>query len=386
MTSAPQSKVNQKADQLPLPTPRDLLLLRACLHPSLSQSSFKQWRGQIDFETEIDRGSFRLLPLLYYRYGPINADSAIMARLKGIYRRSWSKNNWLLFAAIPTLALLQKKGIRLLLLKGLPLAKLYYEKMALRPMADVDLLVQHKDREEAVNLLLNAGYMVKEDASLQYIYKALRSVTLVKDNLEIDLHWSPLLESFGLKKEHLFWSFTQKITLGQFTFETLDTTGHLFHAIVHGFKRNPEPPIRWIADAVYLMKKPENIDWQRLWQLGLEHGVLMQLNQGFTFLKDEFQQPVAEEFIKKLKDFKPNYSQRLLYRYALSDGWQFEAPSTFSETIRMHYFLHLRRSIHQPFILQNITFIGYSISLFANTPLYFIKQFSKLLFKALKAG
>ena len=38
-----------------------------------------------------------------------------------------------------------------------------------------------------------------------FLFRIFRSVTLVKDDLEIDVHWSPFLESFGIESEHLCW-------------------------------------------------------------------------------------------------------------------------------------------------------------------------------------
>ena len=384
MAQTTQQISRQQAEEFPLPTIQNTALLKACLAPKAEPALFSLWRNSIDFETELGGGAFRLLPLLYYRYRNICPDDELMARLKGIYRNSWSKNNILIYAADPALRILLENNLRVILLKGLPLAFGYYKNLALRPMADVDLLIPHQQREEAVNLLVKNGYRIKEDAPLHYIYRALRSVTLVKEQIEIDLHWSPLMESFGLQREELFWGHTVQIEVGDLVLETLDATGHFFHTIIHGFKRNPEPPIRWIADSVIIYKQSNDIDWSRLWHLAQVHGVILQLQRALQFLAKEFSLSIPDDFKKRLQNYKASYSQKLLYQYALSDGWQFKPPSTFKETVRMHFFLHLRKSNHHPFGLQLLFFIGYTGQLILDTPLFFLRRFSTLLFQSFK--
>ena len=136
---------------------------------------------------------------MYDNIKQVGIEDSILARLKGIYRKRWSQSNIFFYKIEPVLQLLSSFCIRLIVLKGVPLAIQYYKNITLRPMADIDLLVLKDQREIAINILLKDGFTIKEQAPLDFLFRIFRSVTLVKDDLEIDVHWSPFLESFGIE-------------------------------------------------------------------------------------------------------------------------------------------------------------------------------------------
>jgi len=58
---------------------------------------------------------------------------------------------------------LRQKNIKIILLKGIVLAKLLYKDIALRPMADIDMLVCPKDWRQIDDVLKNRGFTARYD-------------------------------------------------------------------------------------------------------------------------------------------------------------------------------------------------------------------------------
>ena len=366
----------------PLPGLQHQDLLKASLlKGSEMQAAYQSWRGGVDFEMEVESASIRLLPLLYNNIKQAEIEDSILARLKGIYRKRWSESNMFFYKIASVLQLLSSKEIRLIVLKGVPLAIQYYKNITLRPMADMDLLVLKEQREIAIDVLIENGFTIKEQAPLKFLLHAFRSVTMVKDELEIDLHWSPLLESFGIKSEYLFWEKAIPVSVMNVEVEAFCPTDQLFHTLVHGFRYNPEPPIRWIADAIIILRSDSEIDWERLWFMSELHKVNLQVKNALLYLEKEFQMEFAIEIAEEIRQSKGKRAERILYKNALSVGWQFDHPETFYQTISMHYFIHLRQSTQKSFLMQNLSFIGYTLYLIYSTPAFFFKRFFRLFFK-----
>ena len=360
------------------------LLKAALLNGADMQKAYSLWRDNVDFENEVESASIRLLPLLYNNISKAPFGDEIFARLKGIYRKRWSEGNIFFYKIKPVLQLLSSKEIKLIVLKGVPLAIQYYKNIALRPMADIDLLVLKEQRELAIHALVEDGFTIKEQAPLAFLLRTFRSVTLVKDHLEIDLHWSPLLESFGIQSERLFWEEAVPIEVMGVKVAAFCPTDQLFHTLVHGFRYNPEPPIRWIADAVTILRSEAHLDWSRLWSLTERHKVNLQVKHALLYLEKEFQIEIPKGIVRLLHNYKGKRAERILYKNALNTGWQFEHPETFSQTVSMHYFIHLRQSTQKSFFMQNLSFVRYTSYLIKSTPAYFFKRTFNLFFKMFK--
>lgn len=368
----------------PIPSEKYLHLLKACLlSDNEAFKGFEAWRKLVDFETGIEYATHRMLPLLYNNLKGLQIDDPIITRLKGIYKKKWSENNIFFYKIKDVLLLLKSMNLRIVVLKGVPLAVEYYKNVALRSMADIDLLILKSERRACIQALEKEGYTLKENATLDYLLRTFRSVTMVKDGLEIDVHWSPILESFGIQSENMFWENTVPIEVMGVQLETFCATDQLFHILIHGFRFNPEPPIRWVADAHAILHTEKEIDWERLWILFEKHKVILQSRGAIQFLQQEFYLNFPEALSKKLHEYRPTISEKILFKNAMEEGWQFENPTTFAETVRMHYYIHLRQSTQRSFLFQNLAFVSYTSQLIAETPRFFVKRFFMLLFKPL---
>ena len=141
------------------PSAAQELVLRAALEPPpRGRLAWESWRGRVDFD-QIDPGSMRLLPLVYRNLGAGSFDPEVAGRMKGIYRRSWSRNQMLFSQAAAAIAALSEAGIETMVLKGASLSLLAYGSAGVRPMDDVDVLVPIGRRADAVTALRAAGWL-----------------------------------------------------------------------------------------------------------------------------------------------------------------------------------------------------------------------------------
>jgi hypothetical protein len=104
----------------------------------------------------------RVLPLLHRaleaHFAGLQVPPAVQARLRSAHRLVGVRNTLLLARLGELLGRLRDAGIPVLVLKGAHLAELIYEEVALRPMADVDLLVRPAQLAQAAELIGALGF------------------------------------------------------------------------------------------------------------------------------------------------------------------------------------------------------------------------------------
>ncbi len=71
--------------------PQYLLLTASLRENDAALNAWHEWRSIVDLQT-VDRGSTRLLPLLWHNLVAMGVDDPLMPRLRGIYRHTWFSN------------------------------------------------------------------------------------------------------------------------------------------------------------------------------------------------------------------------------------------------------------------------------------------------------
>jgi hypothetical protein len=281
------------------------LLLQACLLPGeASVVAWRAWQQRVDFD-DIDAGSMRLVPLLNHNLMQQGVADPDLGRYRGLVRRSWYQNQVQFQQAAGVLALFVAKGIPALLLKGVPLALLYYPAKALRPMSDFDLLVPYGETERAIAVLQAAGW----NGDLNPLLRVPAPHRLQaghawgfqdRSGAKLDLHWRILQTSFSPDADELFWRGAETFSVAGATAHTLNATDHLLHTCIHGLPKNDVPPIRWIADAMMILRARE-IDWERLLAQTQAHRTSVMMIHALTYLRDHFRAPVPDGILERLR-------------------------------------------------------------------------------------
>ena len=307
---------------------QELLLQAALLEGEDAISAWQQWKSIVDLEGYHDNGSYRLFPLLYKNLQRYGVEEPFMERLKGIYRLEWYKNQRLFYEMNKVLKYLHDAGIQTMILKGAALTVLIYKNYSVRPMADIDILVPISQISLTINLLKDAGWTPTTDSidgNLCY-----RHSMQFKDQSgkELDLHWHVLYESCLEDSDKLFWDGAVPVRINEVSTYALNLTDTLFHVIVHGIRWNPEPPIRWIADAMSIINSTDSkIDWPRLIIQAKKSRLVIPVKEALNYLRERFQAPIPNSIIDSMNQLPISRTESLEYRIVTRD------PETISNTL-----------------------------------------------------
>ncbi|MSP93915.1 MAG: hypothetical protein EXR00_01490 [Alphaproteobacteria bacterium] len=77
------------------------------------------------------------------------------------------------------------------------------------------------------------------------------------------MHFSPFPESLSWEAVAPFWSASVPFAIAGASTLTLSATDHLLHTLAHGARANKVSPIRWVADAIWLLRGEAPIAWDR---------------------------------------------------------------------------------------------------------------------------
>lgn len=344
----------------PFPSASQALLLKAAiLQGNKMLSAWNAWKSKVNFETDVEHASFRMLPLLYHNLHKQGIQDELMPRLKGIYRQSWSKNHILFHKTGKVLAQFQSVGIPTIVMKGVALSILVYKNNSVRPMADMDILIPKAFALQTIAFLKDQGWKIQDEQYLDYNLKYGRSATFCDDKqTELDLHWHPVFEAHEDIEDDDFWNEAVPLVVAGIQTKSFCATDNLFHAIVHGMRYNPEPPIRWIADAMALINSKEAvIDWKRLVHHTEKFRVYLQMSEALNYLKKNFDASIPKNVFRDINAIKPRFSDKVVYHHAKKYGDK--DPETVYQRLYSVYAGYLRQSNETSFARQHIDFVKY---------------------------
>lgn len=301
------------------PTPDQQDLLDACLlDGDRARSAWHRWEhADID---NLDQGSFRLLPLLSRNLEKLGIDAPCLPKLRGVRRHFWVRNQVLFHHMGLLLKKFEAAGIRTLVLKGTPLSLLYYLNPGLRPMSDFDILIQPADRDSALALLAREQWKpiyFPEFADLSPSYLSFATSHGFRDNeqRELDLHWYLFPNSADQECDRYLWERAEPFALGDMSALTLAPTDHLLHICTHGAAWNEIPPIRWVADAVTVLRRAgDRVDWEALVEESERHRCGLLLHETLSYLKTRYAVSIPDQALEQLRNTSDNRHQQFLLR------------------------------------------------------------------------
>ena len=203
----------------------------------------------------------RMLPLMYRALVDAGVDDEDLPRLKGVVRRTWYDNLVLFHAVGSALDALEAAGIPAMLLKGVPLALQCYPEVGLRPMADVDMLVEPWRAADAIEVLGGAGWPTESKVTvpdaLPYGEQMVHQVVCANEaNRQIDLHWRyvPWIARDGSGYDPGLWSAARPFDVAGHTALSPGPDDLLLLVLLHAFRGGWAATPRWIADATLMLR------------------------------------------------------------------------------------------------------------------------------------
>jgi hypothetical protein len=280
---------------------QQLLLTAALADGAPSLAAFHQWRARVDLMAEFNPEVVRLLPLVYHNMQRQGVEDPVMGRLKGAYRRTWYDTHRLFYQVQPLVAAFQHAGVDVLLLKGAPLALGYYDNVALRPMGDVDIAIPADHLSRAMSVLDSLRWRPIAAVDVDLLRFRHAAQCIGPDGAEIDLHWHVLNEAPSAAADRDFAATTEPVEFLGVPVRQLDPTALLLLLIVHGVRWNDDTPIRWIPDAMMVLRRRgAEVDWDRMVDLAGAHRVAHRLGLGLSYLAHRFAAPVPPEILGRL--------------------------------------------------------------------------------------
>ena len=305
-----------------MPKPHQKLLLKAVLaRGDDAVRSWKAWRAVNDPEAS-ERTSRRLFPVAYRNLRDAGLSDDDLAPLREAYEKSRTEIQRKLGAARPVLEALVTAGIEPLILKGSALARFYADDPALRPMRDVDVLVPPGEAARATATLSTLGYEpagISASCLARYAFRRSPSWPFVAPNApDVDLHWHVLHESRQPDADDDFRRGAVSLDFQGVTVKALNATDQLLHVCVHGLQRELQENLRWIVDAIAILRhEAEPIDWPRLLEQVVRRRLVLQARYCFEYLTATFAAPVPPQVLGQLRGAPVSWLERMEFRARL---------------------------------------------------------------------
>jgi hypothetical protein len=249
------------------PAPDQELLLRAALDEGdKALDAFERWRSGVDFD-EIDGGSMRLLPLVVDNLGPRLGDDDVAGRARGIAKYTWAHIQQAQRVMAPVLNALNEASATPMLLKGWALPDAFGGRDWLRARYDLDLLVPEEQFSSATRVFEEHGFSRAFDVEHgdQRIGDRHAVGFSGPGGLDVDLHRRALPTINQPGAEGPFWEAATSVELGGAECLLPARADLLLMTVEHAWRWNPaDSGVRWVADAVVLLRHPDPFDWERL--------------------------------------------------------------------------------------------------------------------------
>lgn len=251
------------------------------------------WQAFLDRHTleRLDAGCYRLLPLLHSRLTRLCPNTHWPRRemLKGVWKKSFLENATRLKTIMALTQTLESNGIKYLLLKGLANAIDLYGDLGARPMSDIDILITPDDLALCHQILTERGWQTQTPPVQQRIRFQYASTYLHPDGGNLDLHWRPA-EDFTTDDYNAADLGDRKTIswMGQ-SIHTLNPTTNLACTILHGVAWNHLSPVRWVSDALLLLKQHQGaIEWGQFETLTQRYHFSHITRAGLRYLVEHF--------------------------------------------------------------------------------------------------
>lgn len=290
------------------------LLKAALLSGKEALDAWHRWHSHINLD-DIDPMSYRLLPLVYYNLKTYD-DDPIMARLKGVFRHTWYKNQILLHQVEQLVSAFQAAEIPVMFLKGAALALQYYPDVGTRFMLDVDIMVPHQDYIRAIDLMFDQRWKLincsEETLYWYHQHQFEHAFTFHKERSQLDLHYRLL--PFVPQTKETYWATASSQEWHGRKVYFLNATDQLFHVCCHG-PRWGYAYLTWIADALtILINDTTKIHWDYLVEHSRQTRMIMYMRNALWYLSEEFHADIPDNVLHSLADIQASKAEQMEFK------------------------------------------------------------------------
>ena len=294
--------------------PDELLLVAAFGDGEHATAAWMEWSHGRDLGA-LDPVELRLLPPVYRNLLDGGVPEAEIAPVvKQMARSTWVRTRLLLHEAAATIHLLASHGLDTLVLKGAALVAAGYCDAKVRPMSDFDLLVRPEQALAAASLLEAMGW--RPDAPVDRRAVAFRhAVVFHKAESGCDVHWWALWDSRDAGADRRFWDEAELASLDGVQVRVLRPEHQLLHVIVHGTRSIDTTAVRWMGDALAVLKaRGRDLAWEVFVAEVEARRLAYPVGEALAYLVETFHAAVPHQVIAALQSRRVSRGKRRLYR------------------------------------------------------------------------
>lgn len=305
-------------------------------------------------------------------------------RLREIYYSNSARNILLLSELGKVLETFNKAKIPVIVLKGAALLETVYSNIALRPIADLDLLVHKKDLSKIKDRLNKLGYQNSKGYPEDF----------VKEGVMIDLHWDLMnisrVGSRGKAYEvelNNFWKNSGTMKISGIQTQVLSPEHLLIDLCLHLTLHHGLSRLMWFTDISEVLRFYEQkIDWDKFTNETKRYKVERAIYYTLFYAKEILSAPVPNVVLKRIRTEKMGFLEERFLSLILHKKQV--------ENVRFFFTLTMMRSfsdkikflreivLPSPKVLSAI----YSISPSRRTFPYYLLHFRRILFTTVGAA
>lgn len=173
-------------------------LLLSCIKTKVNTSLIETiLKKSIDWQLVIEKAiSHEVLPLLYHNIAQLESQKVpqnVLTISKNSYYFTLARNIYLWKEFCSLQNIFHSVGIKIIPLKGIILSKILYHNVALRPMQDIDILIQQEDLLFAKKQLQQLGYQPYLKNLTEEYWKKYHchfAFININKNIIVELHWA----------------------------------------------------------------------------------------------------------------------------------------------------------------------------------------------------
>ena len=256
----------------------------------------------------------RISPLLHYYLGDFGL---LPPEVAESFQRAYLQTAWDNAQRLEELyALLDRfetAGLPVTLLKGTALIHSIYDKAALRPMCDMDLLFYPKDAYHAHDILISCDYIpaphiLHKELEIELAYHKQNAPSSM-----IELHSSLYNPPHTPILAQLEWFFNHRTAYHKdsHTIWTFEPTAQLLQLSAHLWLHHEGSDLLGLYDIYHHVSIYFNqIDWEQVLNIGHDFELLMPLQQVLPELSGSWGIPIPSLILKRLTTLQPSLRER----------------------------------------------------------------------------
>lgn len=238
------------------PNPAEMDLLRAAtLEPTHAIDAWDRWAAAHSIDTASKR-AMHLLPAVSANV-PEDALGPSADRMRGLRRRNWVETELRMSALHDAVDVLASIGVEPLVTKGAALVSTTYTTPGVRPMWDVDIMIDHVHFDDAVRALTARGWGRTSTVDSPFDH----AIELCDPrHRAIDLHRWVLFPRFAPEPETRWIERAVPHRIGDSHLTRFRCSDELVLDILHGVLTSGTSSARWPLDVVQAARNAPDVD------------------------------------------------------------------------------------------------------------------------------